>query len=177
MTEQVPAQALGHGALMQATPRGALDEDARLAVAGVAQAQPNWDGVILVPGDPSHWVHLSAGEIVSFQSFLTQRLATALGAGETANADAVEDSMARPERLATQLNSAALDENKDAILGHLIGAELAAARSYWLGQQVIVLGDGPLADTYATVLEAQGTPVTRGDRQASETAARKALAH
>ena len=34
----------------------------------------NWDGVIcVIEGDVTHWVHVSAGEIVSFASFLTLR--------------------------------------------------------------------------------------------------------
>ncbi|UYV37159.1 2-dehydro-3-deoxygalactonokinase [Rhodobacteraceae bacterium D3-12] len=175
MTEHTPAKALGHGPLQQLSPPGLLDGAARLAVAGVAVAQPNWDGVILLPGDPGHWVHLSAGEVISFQSFLTLRLATALGAGRAADLTALHDTMARPERLAMQLNSAELGGNSDEILGHLIGAELAAARAYWLGQQVIILGEGGIADAYTQVLEAQGVPVTRGDRAASEAAGQAAL--
>lgn len=175
MTDQTPAKALGHGPLQQVSPPGQLDVPARLAVAGVAAARPNWDGVILLPGDPCHWVHLSAGEVISFQSFLTQRLARALGAGAGADLAALHNTMARPERLAMHLNSAHLGNNSDEILGHLIGAELAAARAYWLGQQVIILGDDALCDAYASVLEAQGVPVTRGDRSASESAGQAAL--
>ncbi len=180
MTETVPARALGEGPLEQDSPRDQLGIKARLAVAGIAVAQPNWDGVICLPGDPSHWVHLSAGEVVSFQSFLTLRLAAALVTDRqtpaaTPDMSAVQDSMARPERIASQLRSAELGRNRDAILGHLMGAELAAARAYWLGQQVIVLGEDDTAQAYATVLEAQGVPVTRGTRAVCENAARSAL--
>ena len=172
----VPAKALGEGPLGQLSPRDELGVKARLAVAGFAQAQPSWDGVICLPGDPSHWVHLSAGEVVSFQSFLTLRLAKALDGGGTPDITALHDTMARPERLATHLRSAELGGNRDEILGHLLGAELAAARAYWLGQEVIVLGEGAKAQGYLAALEAQGVPVTMGDRAASETAARAALA-
>lgn len=176
MTETVPAKALGEGPLEQRSPRDRLGVKARLAVAGFAVAQPGWDGVIALPGDPGHWVHLSAGEVVSFQSFLTLRLAAALGAeGALPERAAIQDAMARPERLATLLRSAELGGNRDAILGHLLGAELAASRSYWLGRQVILLGAGALAEGYADALEAQGVPVIRGDRAACEEAARAAL--
>ena len=176
MTETVPAPALGEGPLDQQSPRDALGVKARLAVAGLAVAQPNWDGVVCLPGDPSHWVHLSAGEVVSFQSFLTQRLSRVLGEGSVPDQTAVEAAMSRPERLAGYLRSAELGGNRDEILGYLLGAELAAARPYWLGQAVIVLGEGALTGAYVSVLQAQGVTVTRGDRAACESAAREALA-
>ena len=159
----VPAPAEGEGALIQAQPRGRLEPEARAAVAAFARANPNWDGVVVIPGDPSHWVHLSAGEVVSFQSFLTLRLARAFDA-ETAEPDMQKlgDSMARPERLAMHLRSAELGGDRDEILGTLLGAELAAAKVFWLGQHVVLLGDGALADGYDTALREQGVPVARG---------------
>lgn len=175
MSDKVPCPALGSGDVVQDQPRGMLDADARMAVAGHGLAQPNWDGLILLPGERSHWVHVSAGEIVSFQSFLTVRLARALGASERADMNALADTMARPERLAQQLDSAELGGNRDALLGHLLGAEMAAARPYWLGQQVVVMGDDALAEGYAMALEAQGVPVERAGRAAMEDAGRKAL--
>lgn len=175
MSDKVPCPALGPGDVEQDQPRGRLDADARLAVAGHAALHPNWDGVICLPGLRSHWVHLSAGEIVSFQSFLTVRLARVLGAGERPDLDALTDTMARPERLAQQLDSAELGVNRDALLGHLLGAEMAAARPYWLGQQVVVMGDDALSESYTRALEAQGVPVERGARAEMETAGRKGL--
>ncbi|WP_372610135.1 2-dehydro-3-deoxygalactonokinase [Aquicoccus sp.] len=175
MSDRVPCPALGSGDVAQDQPRGKLDAAARLAVAGHAARHPHWDGVVLLPGVRSHWVHLSAGEIVSFQSFLTIRLARALDAGERVDAEALADTMARPERLAQHLDSAELGGNRDALLGHLLGAEMAAARPYWLGQQVVVMGDETLAEGYAAVLEAQGVPVERVGRAAMEDAGRKAL--
>ena len=41
--------------------------------------------------------------------------------------------------------------------------ELAAARPYWLGQNVAVLGADGIADAYQTALEAQSVPVLRAD--------------
>ena len=43
-----------------------------------------------------------------------------------------------------------------ALSGLLIGAELAATRPYWLGQDVVILGDETLAALYARALCAQG---------------------
>ena len=157
----VPAPAAGQGDLVQLAPRGRLEGATRRKVAGFAEVHPNWDGVICLPGDPTHWVHLSAGEVVSFQSFLTARLAAALGASDTPDLNAVSDAMARPERIAGLLHSAELGGNRDEMLGVLMGAELAAAKVYWLGQQVVVLGSSALCDGYETLLQAQGVPVMR----------------
>lgn len=162
MADKVPVQAAGEGAVEQDSPRGRLDAPARAMVADFAAIHPNWDGVICLPGDPTHWVHLSAGEIVSFQSFLTLRLSDVLGTGEVMpDMDALGEAMARPERLAMYLRAAELGKDRAAFLGALMGAELAAARVYWLGQQVAVLGDGTLADGYATALETLGVLVLR----------------
>jgi 2-dehydro-3-deoxygalactonokinase len=40
--------------------------------------------------------------------------------------------------------------------GLLIGAELAGARPYWLGQNVAIIGDGAVAGPYRRGLAAQG---------------------
>ncbi|WP_161594658.1 2-dehydro-3-deoxygalactonokinase [Marimonas lutisalis] len=175
MSDTVPCPALGDADVVQGSPRARMEAIARLAVAGLAQARPNWDGVVLLPGDPTHWVYLSAGEIIGFVSFLTERLARALNAEDGAESRAIEETMARPERLAQHLAMADLGGNSDEILGHLIGAELAAARSYWLGREVVVLGDGALARAYEEALAAQHVPVARGDVRACLEAAREAL--
>ena len=40
--------------------------------------------------------------------------------------------------------------------GLLIGAELAAAKPYWLGQRITLLGAGKLAGLYSDALAAEG---------------------
>ncbi|MDQ2094384.1 2-dehydro-3-deoxygalactonokinase [Rhodalgimonas zhirmunskyi] len=155
----VPAPAKGAGGLDQASPRAHLPAAARGLVADHAQAHPNWDGIVLlpgnVPGDPTHWVHLSAGEIISFQSSLTVRLNTALAGGTTPDMDALDATLSRPERLASHLASAELCKDADAILGHLLGAELASAKPYWLGQEIVLLGESPLLPAYRAALLSQ----------------------
>ncbi|PIE14030.1 MAG: hypothetical protein CSA70_02380 [Rhodobacterales bacterium] len=142
-----------------------MEVEPRLAIAGFLLAHPNWDGVAVVVGDPTHWAQISADEVVSFQSFLTLRIAAALGArgavdgGGRVDGAAMAETLSRPERLAAHLASAEIGGAPGAALGHLIGAELGAARPYWLGQQVVVLGTGAMAAAYAAALEAQGVPV------------------
>ena len=144
-------------------PADLLGAWARLIVAGFAARQPHWDGVILTgEGDVSHWIHLSAGEIVSFQGFLTPRLVAALGGADAADPDALTDTMSRPERLAAHLHRATLSGDGRALTGHLIGAELASARPYWLGQQVVLVPPDSAGLPYGAALAAQGVPVEVG---------------
>ncbi|MDM8166201.1 2-dehydro-3-deoxygalactonokinase [Roseovarius sp.] len=153
----LPASGPGLPGFSQKTPADVIGGWVRLWLAGFLASQPDWDGVINVTEGPvSHWVHISAGEAVSSQSFLTPRLVDALGGAETPDADAIADSLSRPERLAAHLRAAEVSGNLQALTGHLIGAELAAARAYWLGQQVAVIAPPPAP--VATALKAQSVP-------------------
>lgn len=148
-------------ALTQDAPPDRVSGWVRISIAGFLADHPGWDGVICAQRDAlSHWLHVSADEVVSCQSFLTPRLVTALGGAAQAIPEAVADSMSRPERVAAHLRVAELRGRAEAITGHLIGAELAAARPYWLGQQVALIGATPLMAAYAEALRAQGGPVS-----------------
>lgn len=144
-------------AFVQESPRDEISGWVRLRIAGYLAVNDGWDGVIVTSdAGVRHWIQISAGEAVSTQSFLTPRLIDVLGGADMPDEVALADSLSRPERLAAHLRSAELAREAQAITGHLIGAELAAARVYWLGQQVAVL-DPPLA-SLAAALEAQGVP-------------------
>ena len=80
--------------------------------------------------------------------------------------------MSRPEALASRLFSLRaegllhnLQPNvaRARLSGLLIGAELAAARPYWLGQQIALIGDPKLSAFYATALESQGAPAAQAE--------------
>ena len=40
-------------------------------IAGALALMPGFDGVLCLPGTHSKWVHVSAGEVVSFQTYMT----------------------------------------------------------------------------------------------------------
>lgn len=148
-------------------------------VAGFVDAFPDWDGVLCLTGPQSRWVHISAGEVVSFQTYLTGEMFGLLGRqsvlgeavqsaaqDEAAFAQAVSDAMSRPERVAGALYSlhaavragAARADARGRLSGMLIGTELAAARPYWLGQNVALIGEGGQVARYGAALQAQGVP-------------------
>ena len=155
---------IGNGlpGLVQETPPDCLDAWVRLLLIGLG----DHDGIacVTLPG-LAHWIHLSAGEAVSCQSFLTPRIAAALGAAAEADPTAIADTMSRPERLAAHLRAAEVQGAPAALTGHLLGAELAAARPYWLGQHVALIGDDKLCKAYSDALGAQGLPVERTDAE------------
>ena len=143
---------------------GQVSDGAEARIAGYAEANPNWDGVICVVGEATVWAHVSAGEVISFQRFVTARLAAAMAVDETwddaAMRAALDDAMARPERLAAYIARAG---DAGTLWGALLGAELAAARVYWLGQQVVLIGEGRAAEALQAALAVQGVPVRRED--------------
>jgi 2-dehydro-3-deoxygalactonokinase len=156
-------------------------------IAGFLALNPKFDGVICLPGTHTKWVHLSAGEIVSFRTFMTGEMFALLSqhsvlrhtvSGEgwdaTTFADAVSTAMSNTSDLAARLfsiraegllNDLHADQARARLSGLLIGAELAAARPYWLGQHVALIGDDKLCKAYADALGAQGLPVERTDAE------------
>jgi 2-dehydro-3-deoxygalactonokinase len=152
-------------------------------IAGALRLMPGYDGVICLPGTHSKWVHVSAGEVVSFQTFMTGELFALLsgasvlrhgmqteGWDDAAFDGAVSDAISRPERIAARLFTiraegliAALapDAARARLSGLLIGTELAAARPYWLGQRVTLVGAERISAAYARALAAQGVEAKR----------------
>ena len=158
------------------------------AISGLLSQDPEFDGVVFTVAAQSRWSHISAGEVVSFQSFLTPVLANMLSSNPplsecvshdaldgAAFAQAVDDVMTRPQTVAATLAQIPADAALygvggnvawSRLMGSLIGLELSGSRPYWLGQRVALLGDGPLTDLYATALDGQGVQVQIMSRDA-----------
>ena len=146
-------------------------------IAGALALDPGFDGAMCLPGTHSKWVQVSAGEVVSFQTYLTGEMFALLstqsvlrhgmvgeGWDEAAFDAGVAEGMARPERLAASLfrlraegliAGLGADAARARLSGLLIGAELAAARAYWLGARVMLVGSATLTGLYARALAAQ----------------------
>ncbi|MCC5975628.1 MAG: 2-dehydro-3-deoxygalactonokinase [Rubellimicrobium sp.] len=149
-------------------------------IAGFLARNPGWDGVICLPGTHTKWVHVSAAEIVSFQTFMTGEVFATLttqtvlrhtvgteGWDDAAFDVGLDQGMFRPERMAARLFSLRAEHLLHGLgpgaararaSGLLLGMELAGARPYWLGREVAVIGAGKVAGLYARALAAQGTP-------------------
>lgn len=168
-------------------------------IAGFLRLNPGFDGVLCLPGTHSKWAHVSAGEVVSFRTFMTGELFALLagqsvlrhtlageGWDETAFADGVSATLSRPERLASDLFALRAEallsdlpaaEGRSRLSGLLIGAELAAARPYWLGQAVAVVGADALGRAYVAALAAQGLSAVQAEAGAMTRAGLIAARH
>ena len=165
--------------LSQTRPSADVMRGEETQIAGVLAAAPGWDGVVCLPGTHSKWAEVSAGEVVSFRSFMTGELFALLssqsvlrhGMGEGFDDDAFDaglaEGLARPESLTARLFTLRAEglladlppaAARARLSGLLIGAELAAAKPWWLGRDVVIVGEGGLAALYARALAAQGVP-------------------
>lgn len=147
-------------------------------IAGALALLPGFDGVICLPGTHSKWAKISAGEVVSFQTFMTGELFALISSqsvlrhgmvsetwDEAGFAQGLSDALSRPERFAAQLFALRAEgllkalppaSARSRLSGLLIGAELAASKPYWLGQDILLVGAKTLSAAYASALTAQG---------------------
>ncbi len=143
-------------------------------IAGFLSMRPDFNGVVCLPGTHTKWVRLRDGMVVNFQTFMTGELfallvtksvlrhSVAIGGGdEAAFLEMIDIAAKRPETIASRffaLRGEALIHGlgpKTAgsrLSGLLIGAELAAARHFWLGGDVTIIGAEALSNLYAKAL-------------------------
>ncbi|NBZ86174.1 2-dehydro-3-deoxygalactonokinase [Stagnihabitans tardus] len=146
-------------------------------LAGALALHPAFDGVFCLPGTHSKWAQVSAGEVTSFQTFMTGELFALLstqsvlrhsmaeGWDDAAFDEGLSEALSRPDRIAARLFSLRAEgllhalpgaSAKARLSGLLIGIELAGAKPYWLGQQVKLIGAEKLSASYARALATQG---------------------
>jgi 2-dehydro-3-deoxygalactonokinase len=157
-------------------------------IAGALALLPNFDGVLCLPGTHSKWAHISAGEVVSFQTYMTGELFALLstqsvlrhgmvgdGWDEAAFLQGFDDAYAKPEKISARLFSLraegllaglSADAARSRLSGLMIGIELAAAKPYWLGQRVVLIGADRLCDSYTHALAQLGLTAQRLDATA-----------
>lgn len=165
--------------LSQTVPARDVVRDGIARIVGVLQAHPEFDGVICLTGARSVWASISAGEVTDFRTFMTGEMMDLLGrhsslapmlTGGAVDAapfdDALAQALSRPEAVMARLSAVSADpeDARARVAGALIGAELAAAKPWWLGRPVLVVGDGPMAGLYARALRHVGLtpPVVSG---------------
>ena len=138
----------------------------------------NFDGIICLPGTHTKWVHVSAGEVISFRTFMSGELFNLLSKysvlkhsvksddwNDKEFRSAVSESISNPQKIFSDffklradhlLKQVEQSELKSKLSGYIIGVELAGAKPYWLGQNVVILGNDYLSKIYKTALEGQG---------------------
>ncbi|MDC0983296.1 2-dehydro-3-deoxygalactonokinase [Amylibacter sp.] len=156
-------------------------------IAGLLVQEPEFDGVACLPGTHTKWVRISAGEVINFSTYLTGELFSLLSSKSTlrhsvaqtgwdaiAFKNAIYDAITKPSGIAAKLfllRSEALiselspETARARLSGYLIGLELDAARQYWLGQKVVIIGEEKISNTYYSALNAQGCAPEKYDVQ------------
>ena len=142
-----------------------------------------WDGIVIFAGPVTTWAQVSAGELISFRSSLALKIAyhvmldrgldTPDQVGDGFN-DAVGSGLSNPETVFSKLSASVGAETH---LGHVLGAELAAFRSYWLGQDIVILGERDAAHWIEAALKSQFAMVRRDPQDYLGRGARAARAH
>lgn len=154
-------------------------------VAGLVAREPRFDGVVCLPGTHSKWVHVSAEEVVSFASYMTGEIFALLatrsvlrrtvapdGWDEAAFLAGAEEGLTRPDRVPARLfglRAGALVGELDPVVarsrlsGLLIGGEIAAAKLYWLGRDVVLIGASALSRAYRSGLGLAGLEAREAD--------------
>lgn len=166
-------------------------------LAGALALHPGFDGVFCLPGTHSKWAQVSAGEVVSFQTFMTGELFALLsgqsvlrhslttpGWDETAFDEGLSDALSRPDRIAAKLftlraegllHGMTAPQARSRLSGLIIGIELAGSKPYWLGQEVKLIGAEALSASYARALATQGLKTESLDATACTLAGLSAL--
>ncbi|MEA2840263.1 MAG: 2-dehydro-3-deoxygalactonokinase [Methylobacteriaceae bacterium] len=162
----------------QTNPHADVMRGEETQIAGFLSDNPAFNGVVCLPGTHTKWARIRAGEILQFQTFMTGELFELLRGhsvlrhnldssswdddefkGEVSAAFASPETLAarlfriRAESLLSGLEAPAANAR---LSGLLIGAELAAARGFWRGQQVAIIGGERQAEIYANGLGALG---------------------
>lgn len=157
-------------------------------IAGALALLPNFNGVLCLPGTHSKWAHISAGEVVSFQTYMTGELFALLstqsvlrhgmaddGWDDAAFLQGFDDAYGKPEKISARLFSLRAEgllagltpaAARARLSGLMIGIELAAAKPYWLGQRVVLIGADRLCDSYTRALAQLGLTAQRLDATA-----------
>ena len=167
-------------------------------IAGFLARNEGFDGVLCLPGTHTKWVAISAGEITGFRSFMTGELYATIGKhtvlrhsigegwNDAAFADAVSETLSRPEMLAANLFTIRAqgllktpdpDAANARLSGLLIGAELAGSRPWWLGREVAIIGSDRTVPAYAAALGQQGLKPQTADGSAMTRAGLAAFHH
>ncbi len=147
-------------------------------IRGVIARRPGYDGVICLPGTHTKWVRIQQGQIAAFATFMSGELFTVIGqhsvlrhsVGDTGwDAEAFRSACRQATddptvlmrslfglRAGSLLADLSPEAARATLSGLLLGAELAAARTFWEGGDVTIVGENTLSRAYADALALQG---------------------
>lgn len=166
--------------------------------------EPDFTGLVCIPGTHSKWIAIDKGSVASFTTYMTGELFSVIAqhsilkhavdpdAGSPVANDAFRDGLRRALAAPAALSASLFSLRAAQLLGFqqqgdgaarlsgmLIGTEIADARSRYGAQQPVrLIGAGALKDLYAAALADAGFSVTIVDAErASQRGLTKAAIH
>lgn len=146
-------------------------------IAGYLAQTPEFEGVVCLPGTHTKWAEIAVGEVVEFRTYMTGEIfgllqgysvlrhSLASGWDDHAFEESVQEGLQTPEALLERLfplrASSLLVGMTSAVArsrlsGLLIGAEIAAMRSWLSTRKVVVIGAVEQASAYTIGLKTAG---------------------
>lgn len=169
--------------VMQTSPADVMRGE-ETQIAGILAQMPNFKGIVCLPGTHTKWAYIADGIIQNFTTFMTGELFSILGQQSVLSHSvktsefsmiefhrAITDISAAPSLLAAKLFAIRSNDvlfqqpaaqSRAALSGLLIGAELQAVTSYYLGARdnIVILGSDSLAKLYRDGLSTLGREST-----------------
>ncbi len=158
-------------------------------VAGFLASEPDFNGVVCLPGTHTKWVEVKKGVICAFHTFMSGELFSLLAghsilrhsmSGDGGYPDvflrAARRASGSPNDVflelfglrAASLLSEQVPENARARLsGMLVGHEIGVARRFWDAKPVMIIGTSKLASLYRAALDAQGVETGNVDARSA----------
>lgn len=156
-------------------------------IIGLLAHNPDFDGIVALPGTHTKWVHLSKNRIEDFATCMTGEIFQLLSRqsvlrhsmaqdawDEAAFLSAVDEALHDPQSIAVTLFGLRAEmllagltgaAARGRLSGLLIGFELAATRGYWLQGRVALIGAPELCHCYSKALAPMGIKAETLDAQ------------
>ena len=147
-------------------------------IAGFINENPNFNGVVCLPGTHAKWVRVKDGKITNFKTFMTGELFGVIsnhtlirhsisikGWNHASFEIGVHEGFKNPGSIASNLfslrsesivNDSDRYEARSRLSGLLLGLELNGAQSYWKNNNVTLIGSELLSNIYYQGIEILG---------------------
>ena len=147
-------------------------------IAGFINKNPDFNGVVCLPGTHTKWVNVKEGQITSFKTFMTGELFGVIsnhtlirhsisikGWNQAGFEAGIHEGFNNPGSIASNLfslraesivNDLDRDQARSTLSGLLLGVELNGAQTFWENSNVIIIGSQLLSDNYHQGLKILG---------------------
>ena len=147
-------------------------------IAGFINKNPDFNGVVCLPGTHTKWVNVKEGQITSFKTFMTGELFGVIsnhtlirhsisikGWNQAGFEAGIHEGFNNPGSIASDLfslraesivNDLDRDQARSTLSGLLLGVELNGAQTFWENSNVIIIGSQLLSNNYLQGLKILG---------------------